>query len=96
MGWRFLARAAQVNDLVTRSINGHLTTAMQHHYSTVSRPEQKDALAKIYNLAHARPAVRIEGLPRLAANDVVAFPTHPTNDTEASKSGGGSISGMAP
>ena len=31
-----LARAAQVNDLVTRSISGHQTEKMQQHYSTVS------------------------------------------------------------
>jgi hypothetical protein len=30
------ARAAQVNDLVTRSISGHLTEKMQTHYSTVN------------------------------------------------------------
>jgi integrase len=34
-----LARAAQVNDLVTRSISGHLTESMQHHYSTVNGEE---------------------------------------------------------
>ncbi len=32
-----LARAAQVKDVVTRSISGHLTEGMQRHYSTVTR-----------------------------------------------------------
>lgn len=34
-----LARAAQVNDLVTRSISGHLSERMQAHYSTVNGGE---------------------------------------------------------
>ena len=45
-----LARAAQVNDLVTRSISGHQTEQMQHHYSTVNGGEQRDALAKVISL----------------------------------------------
>ena len=51
-----LARAAQVNDLVTRSISGHLTEQMQHHYSTVNGTEQRAALAKVIRLVDARPA----------------------------------------
>ena len=49
-----LARAAQVNDLVTRSISGHLTTAMQHHYSTVNGEEQREALARVIRLVDHR------------------------------------------
>ena len=49
-----LARAANVNDLVTRSISGHLTERMQHHYSTVNADEQRAALAKVISLAAAR------------------------------------------
>ena len=45
-----LARAAQVNDLVTRSISGHQTEQMQQHYSTVNGIEQRDALAKVISL----------------------------------------------
>ena len=45
-----LARAAQVNDLVTRSISGHLTEQMQRHYSTVNPTEQREALAKVIRL----------------------------------------------
>jgi hypothetical protein len=40
----------QVSDLVTRSISGHLTERMQHHYSTVNAAEQRDALAKVIRL----------------------------------------------
>jgi hypothetical protein len=36
-----------LSDLVTRSISGHLTERMQHHYSTVNAAEQRDALAKV-------------------------------------------------
>ncbi|MFI5297865.1 MAG: tyrosine-type recombinase/integrase [Polyangiales bacterium] len=51
-----LARAAQVNDLVTRSISGHQTEEMQHHYSTVNADEQRAALAKVISLLDRRPA----------------------------------------
>lgn len=49
-----LARAAQVNDLVTRSISGHLTEKMQAHYSTVNGGEQREALAKVIRLVDRR------------------------------------------
>ncbi len=51
-----LARAAQVSDLVTRSISGHLTEKMQHHYSTVNADEQRAALAKVISLLDRRPS----------------------------------------
>lgn len=63
-----LARAAQVNDLVTRSISGHLTEQMQHHYSTVNGAEQREALAKVIRLAdHPRQGGEEsgEGLPKV-------------------------------
>lgn len=50
-----LARAANVNDLVTRSISGHATEAMQHRYSTVANSEQREALAKVISLTSRRP-----------------------------------------
>lgn len=51
-----LARTAQVSDLVTRSISGHQTSQMQHHYSTVMPDEQRSALARVTELAKvARP-----------------------------------------
>jgi len=49
-----LARAAGVEDLVTRSISGHLTERMQHHYSTVQGAEQQQGLAKVVDLMTAR------------------------------------------
>jgi integrase len=45
-----LARAAEVRDVVTRSISGHATDDMQRHYSTVSAVEQKESLAKVLRL----------------------------------------------
>lgn len=45
-----LARAAQVADLVTRSISGHSTERMQHHYSTVRGDEQREGLARVVQL----------------------------------------------
>lgn len=49
-----LARAAQVNDLVTRAVSGHATETMQHHYSTVSQNEVREGLAKVISLAGFR------------------------------------------
>ena len=49
-----LARAARVDALVTRSISGHLTEQMQHHYSTVSGAEQRDSIAKVIELTKVR------------------------------------------
>jgi integrase len=45
-----LARAAKVEALVTRSISGHLTERMQHHYSTVRPDEQRASIAKVIGL----------------------------------------------
>ena len=51
-----IARAAQINDLVTRSISGHLTEQMQQHYSTVNGVEQREALAKVIRFVHPSDA----------------------------------------
>ncbi len=49
-----LARTAQVNDVVTRSISGHATEQMQRHYSTVSESEQAEGLAKVLSMMDFR------------------------------------------
>ena len=46
-----LARVAGLAGLVTRSISGHRTEAMQEHYSTVAADEQRAALVKIVTSA---------------------------------------------
>lgn len=56
-----LTRAAGVNDLVTRSISGHLTDQMQRHYSTVNPTEQRAALAKVIRLVASPVAVSPSG-----------------------------------
>lgn len=55
-----LARAAEVRDIVTRSVSGHSSEAMQRHYSTVSSSEQKEGLARVVSLAKFRQAARLE------------------------------------
>jgi integrase len=45
-----LARAARVEAIVTRSISGHLTEQMQHHYSTVNSKEQREGIARVIDL----------------------------------------------
>ncbi len=46
-----LCRAANVADIVTRSISGHATPEMQRHYSTVSADEQRTGLARVIDIA---------------------------------------------
>ena len=46
-----LGRAAQVHDLVVRSISGHATAQMQAHYSSVNSEEVRDGLAKVISMA---------------------------------------------
>lgn len=49
-----LTRAAEVHDVVIRSISGHLTEEMQRHYSTASGVEQSQSIAKVIRLFSAR------------------------------------------
>ena len=49
-----LARAAEVRDVVTRSISGHATEQMHHHYSTPWETEQRDGLARVVSLTGMR------------------------------------------
>jgi hypothetical protein len=66
-----LCRAAEVGDLVTRSISGHATEAMQHHYSTVAPEEQRRGLSNVIQLmrpAHPTPHGSGEG-PWMSGED---------------------------
>lgn len=51
-----LARAAEVESVVTRSISGHLTEQMQLHYSTVNPDEQRRSIGKVIDLMQVRAA----------------------------------------
>lgn len=53
-----LARAAEVRDVVTRSISGHATEEMQRGYSTVSPVEQQQSLARVLRLMDFRKVKR--------------------------------------
>ena len=46
-----LMLAADVRDIVTRSISGHLTESMQEPYSTVALFEQREAMGRVISLA---------------------------------------------
>lgn len=50
-----LARAAQVESLVTRSISGHLTDRMREHYSTVTPVEQRESIGRVLHLVKPAP-----------------------------------------
>ena len=56
-----LARAAEVRDVVTRSISGHATEEMQRRYSTVSPIEQQKSLARVLRLMDFRKGERLLG-----------------------------------
>jgi integrase len=45
-----VARAAQVEPLVTKSISGHLTERMREHYSTVTAAEQRESIGRVVQL----------------------------------------------
>jgi hypothetical protein len=45
-----VARAAKVENLVTKSISGHLTDRMKDHYSTVSPVEQRESIGRVLRL----------------------------------------------
>jgi integrase len=45
-----LTRSERIADVVTRSISGHATEAMQRHYSTVRADEQRAAIAKVIQM----------------------------------------------
>ena len=49
-----LARAAQVEGVVTKSISGHVTDRMRERYSTVAPIEQRASIAKVIDFAQAR------------------------------------------
>jgi integrase len=51
-----LARAAQVEGVVTKSISGHLTERMRERYSTVAPIEQRASIARVIDFAQAKPA----------------------------------------
>ena len=51
-----IARAAALPDLVTRSISGHATESMQHHYSTVGDEEQRAGLGRVADLIAGWPS----------------------------------------
>jgi integrase len=69
-----LCRAAEVGDLVTRSISGHATEAMQRHYSTVAPEEQRRGLSNVIQLMRPPPAALRGGEgsgegPRMSGED---------------------------
>jgi site-specific recombinase XerD len=52
-----LARAAEIKDIVTRSISGHATEAMQERYSTVQIEEMRTSIGKIISIAKVKEAL---------------------------------------
>jgi hypothetical protein len=53
-----LARVANVESIVTKSISGHLTDRMKDHYSTVSPVEQRESIGRLLRLVKGAPEER--------------------------------------
>jgi integrase len=71
-----LARAAEIEGVVTRSISGHLTERMQQHYSTVNADEQRSGIARVIDLVAARDErIIASGAPTGAPNSESGPPT---------------------
>lgn len=51
-----LMRIAKVENLVIKSISGHLTDRMKDHYSTVSPVEQRESIRSVLRLVHFVPS----------------------------------------
>jgi integrase len=51
-----LARIANVEAIVTKSISGHLTEQMRQHYSTVTPVEQRESIGRLLRLVHTTSA----------------------------------------
>ena len=56
-----LARVANVEAIVTKSISGHLTDRMREHYSTVTPDEQRASIGNVVQLFGPRPACQQSG-----------------------------------
>jgi hypothetical protein len=56
-----MARAAEVEDVVTRAVSGHATETMQQRYSTVAPAEIREAIGKVISLAGIRKAATAAG-----------------------------------
>jgi hypothetical protein len=56
-----LAREAQVESLVTKSISGHMTDRMKDHYSTVRPTEQRESIGRVLRLVHTADGASREG-----------------------------------
>ena len=88
-----LARAAEVESVVTRSISGHLTEQMQLHYSTVNPDEQKRSIGKVIDLMQVR-AQRSGGTHEAAGGTQNG--TEPAAHCDPLQSAGGTPSGIQP
>jgi integrase len=82
-----LARTAEVQDLVTRSISGHATERMQHHYSTVRGDEQRRGIAKVIDLVTARASMHAATTGSDHAEYVGASPSGTSGGTRTPPSG---------
>ncbi len=56
-----MARAAEVEDMVTRAVSGHAIESMQQHHSTVAPAEIREAIEKVISLAGIMQAVSVAG-----------------------------------
>ncbi len=61
-----LARVANVEAIVTKSISGHLTERMREHYSTVTPLEQRESIGRVLRLVKSGEKTTPERAPGCA------------------------------
>jgi hypothetical protein len=82
-----LARTAEVQDLVTRSISGHATERMQDHYSTVRGDEQRRGIAKVIHLVTARASMHGTDSSASVSSDVAENSSGTSGGTRTPRTG---------
>jgi hypothetical protein len=70
-----LARVANVEAIVTKSISGHLTEQMREHYSTVSPVEQRESIGRLLRLVKSSES-GLASTPSLTDADGTQTGTH--------------------
>ena len=89
-----LARAAQIESMVTKKISGHQTDAMVERYSTVRVKEQQDAIRALMATMDEKPDEPTAKDDKPKADEATAEAKHA--DAEPSACGSNSVAGVPP
>ncbi len=78
-----LARAAQVSDLVTRSVSGHATKEMASFYSTVNPEEQRESLGRVLRVIDGGLSQHVMGKVMGEGPEVMGKKEKPATESSA-------------